>query len=81
MKSSSKTEATGRAVRDLQIRRFARAKATCEHFQIARSTLWLWVKNRPGFPKPLKAGEKVTLFDLPAIEEFLRAEAESWEGK
>lgn len=61
----------------MQIRRFARAKATCDHFQIARSTLWLWAKTRPGFPKPLKAGEKVTLFDLPAIEEFLRAQADS----
>lgn len=57
--------------------RFARAKGACQHFQIARSTLWLWVKTRPGFPKPLKAGEKVTLFDIPAIEEFLRTQADS----
>lgn len=77
MKSNSKTEGAVRVGGDLQSRRFARAKATCEHFQIARSTLWLWAKNRPGFPKPLKASEKVTLFDLPAIEEFLRAQADS----
>lgn len=57
--------------------KFARAKQACRHFQIARSTLWLWVKTRPGFPQPLKAGEKVTLFDLPAIEEFLRSKAEA----
>jgi predicted DNA-binding transcriptional regulator AlpA len=57
--------------------RFARAKGACQHFQIARSTLWLWVKTRPGFPKPLKASEKVTLFDLRAIEEFLRADAKN----
>ena len=56
--------------------RFARAKGACQHFQIARSTLWLWVKTRPGFPKPLKASEKVTLFDLRAIEDFLRDQAE-----
>ena len=55
--------------------RFARAKAVCSHFQIARSTLWLWAKTRPGFPKPLKAGEKVTLFDIHAIEDYLKAEA------
>jgi hypothetical protein len=35
----------------------------------------LWAKTRPGFPKPLKAGEKVTLFDIHAIEDFLKAEA------
>lgn len=57
--------------------RFARAKGTCQYFQIARSTLWLWVKTRPDFPKPLKASTKVTLFDLRAIEDFLRTQSES----
>ena len=57
--------------------RFARATGACQHFQIARSTLWLWVKTRPGFPKPLKASERVTLFDLQAIEEFLRSHGDS----
>ena len=55
--------------------RFARAKAVCNHFQIAKSTLWLWSKTRPGFPPPLKAGEKVTLFDIHAIEDYLHASA------
>lgn len=55
---------------------YARAKAACAHFQIARSTLWQWVKTRQGFPKPLKAGEKVTLFDINAIDAFLKAQAE-----
>ena len=54
---------------------YARAKATCAHFQIARSTLWQWVKTRHGFPQPLKAGPKVTLFDLNAIEAYLKAQA------
>jgi len=48
---------------------YARAKAACAHFQIARS------KNRHGFPQPLKAGEKVTLFDINAIDAFLKARA------
>ena len=75
MENNPKTLGTVRVASGLPVRRFARAKATCEHFQIARSTLWLWAKKRPGFPQPFKAGEKVTLFDLPAIEEFLRAQA------
>ena len=54
------------------VQRFARAKGASSHFQIAHSTLWLWVKTRPGFPKPIKAGQKVTLFDLNAIEAYLR---------
>lgn len=55
--------------------RFAHAKGTCQNFQIARSTLWLWVKTRPSFPKPLKASKKLTLFDLRAIEEYLKNQA------
>ncbi|MES2977403.1 MAG: hypothetical protein V4731_03190 [Pseudomonadota bacterium] len=56
---------------------YARAKATCAHFQIARSTLWMWSKTRKeeGFPQPLKAGVKVTLFDINAIDAFLKAQA------
>jgi predicted DNA-binding transcriptional regulator AlpA len=54
---------------------YARAKRACEHFQIARSTLWQWSKTRDGFPKPLKAGERVTLFDINAIDAFLKAQA------
>jgi predicted DNA-binding transcriptional regulator AlpA len=56
--------------------KYARAKAACAHFQIGRSTLWQWTKTRHGFPQPLKAGEKVTLFDINAIEAFLKAQAE-----
>jgi predicted DNA-binding transcriptional regulator AlpA len=54
---------------------YARAKAACAHFGIARSTLWQWAKTRDGFPQPLKAGERVTLFDLHAIDDWLRAQA------
>ena len=53
---------------------FARASGVCMHFKIAKSTLWLWLKTRPGFPKPIRAGARVTLFDLKEIEKFLRAQ-------
>ena len=54
---------------------YARPKAACAHFQIARSTLWQWVRHRPGFPKPLKAGARVTLFDINAIDAFIKAQS------
>ncbi len=54
---------------------YARAKVACAHFQIARSTLWTWAKTRHGFPQPLRAGPKVTLFDINAIDAFLKAQA------
>jgi predicted DNA-binding transcriptional regulator AlpA len=49
-----------------------RAKGAAAYFNIAPSTLWLWVKTRDGFPQPLKAGEKVTLFDVAAIDAYLK---------
>lgn len=55
---------------------YARAKAACAHFQIARSTLWQWIKTRKGFPQPLKAGPKVSLHDLNAIDAFLKSDAQ-----
>lgn len=57
--------------------RYARARTVCAHFQIARSTLWNWAKTRQheGFPQPLRAGPKVTLFDINAIDAFLKAQA------
>lgn len=53
---------------------FRRARAASAHFQISESTLWHWTKARPGFPQPFKAGAKVTLFDLRAIERYLKSE-------
>lgn len=56
--------------------RYARAKTACAHFQIARSTLWQWIRTREGFPQPLKAGPKVSLHDLNAIDAFLKSDAQ-----
>jgi predicted DNA-binding transcriptional regulator AlpA len=60
----------------LQKPQYARAKAACAHFQIARSTLWQWIRTRKGFPQPLKAGPKVSLHDLNAIDAFLKSDAQ-----
>jgi predicted DNA-binding transcriptional regulator AlpA len=55
-------------------RDYARAKQTAAYYQISVSSLWNWTKNRKGFPQPLKAGERVTLFDLGAIDAYLKSE-------
>jgi predicted DNA-binding transcriptional regulator AlpA len=52
--------------------RYARARQAAQHFAIAESTLWHWARTRADFPKPTRAGEKTTLFDLAAIEQYLR---------
>ncbi len=52
-----------------------RAKPAAQHFDIGVSTLWLWAKSRPGFPKPIRASAGVTLFDVLAIEQYLRAQS------
>ena len=53
--------------------KFARPKQAAKHFGISLSTYWGWVKNRRGFPQPIKAGPAVTLVDMPAMEAYLRA--------
>jgi predicted DNA-binding transcriptional regulator AlpA len=52
---------------------FKRPKQAARHFGIGPSTYWHWVKTRPGFPQPVKAGPAVTLVDIPATEAYLRA--------
>jgi predicted DNA-binding transcriptional regulator AlpA len=69
---NSKLSVTG----TIQKPNYARAKAACAHFQIARSTLWQWIKTRKGFPQPLRAGPKVSLHDLNAIDAFLKSDAQ-----
>ena len=56
--------------------RYARIKEASAHFSISRSTLWHWCKTRDGFPKPIKAGQRVTLFDLNAIDAWLQSQRE-----
>lgn len=52
---------------------YARAKEAAAHFRIGRSTLYEWL-SRPGFPQPFKASQRVTLFDLNAIDAYLKAQ-------
>lgn len=52
---------------------YARAKEVCKHFRICQSTLWNWTKTRTNFPQPLKVGRRVTLFDVVAIDSYLKS--------
>lgn len=52
---------------------YVRAKQAAAHLKINPSTLWDWAKKRPDFPKPVKAGPGVTLFDLNAIDAWLQS--------
>ena len=56
---------------------YERAKATAQHLKISVSTLWHWAATRHDFPEPIKAGPRVTLFDLAAINEWLRQQREA----
>ena len=49
---------------------WGRPKRVAEHFDISEGTFWNWTK-RPGFPRTIKAGPRVTLIDIRAVERFL----------
>lgn len=57
------------------VQKYMRAAGVCQTFQIAKSTLWHWVATREDFPKPVKLGARVTLFDVQAIEKFISSSA------
>lgn len=52
-------------------KRYIRSKEAAKHLHISPSTLWHWSKNHKGFPQPIRISNRVTLFDLDAIEAFL----------
>ena len=56
--------------------RLERPKPTADYLRISLSTLWHWCKTRSDFPKPIKAGQRVTLFDLNAIDAWLQSQKE-----
>jgi predicted DNA-binding transcriptional regulator AlpA len=47
-----------------------RGPQAAAYFKIGLSTLWEW-RKRPGFPEPVKAGPRVTLFNIDEIERFI----------
>jgi predicted DNA-binding transcriptional regulator AlpA len=57
-------------VNTISPRMLLRAAKTAAYFEISESTLWHWVRVRHGFPKPIKISQRITLFDVGAIQIF-----------
>lgn len=53
--------------------RYMRPAAASKYLQIGKSTLYAWLATRPDFPKPTKAGARVTLFDVSDLDRFMAA--------
>ena len=54
-------------------KRFARPKQAASYLGIGISTLWAWSADRPNFPAKIKAGPRVTLFNLDELDQWLTA--------
>jgi predicted DNA-binding transcriptional regulator AlpA len=54
-----------------QTPKFLRPAGMAAHLQISESTLWNWAKHRAGFPSPLKAGARTTIFNVEQVEAFV----------
>lgn len=52
---------------------FAQANAVCLRFGFSRVHLWRLSRDDPKFPKPRRMGPRLTLYDVQAIEEYIRA--------
>jgi predicted DNA-binding transcriptional regulator AlpA len=57
---------------DKPVPNYVRAKEVSAYFKIGDATFWRWVKEREGFPQAFKVSARVALFDLTAIENYLR---------
>ena len=52
---------------------YGRPKEAAARLGIHPSTLWVWVKEKKGFPQPFKVGTRITMFDLNAIDAWLQS--------
>jgi|688.fasta_scaffold239880_3 prophage regulatory protein len=50
--------------------RVQRAAGVARSLAVAESTIWRWVASGK-FPKPIKLGERVTVWDMDEIDEFI----------
>ena len=57
-----------------QAPQWERAQYICDLLKISPTTLWHWVKHRTDFPRPVKAGPRVTLFNVSAINAWLASQ-------
>jgi predicted DNA-binding transcriptional regulator AlpA len=55
---------------------YARPAEAARYFSVNKSTLWRWSK-REDFPKPSRIGRKITLFEIAAVERWLKAHGEA----
>jgi len=49
---------------------FVRIKDVMQKTGIAKSTIWLWVKEDK-FPKPIKLSERITVWDEDEIDKWI----------
>jgi prophage regulatory protein len=47
-----------------------RPKDAADFLGIGRSTLWLWAKTRPDFPRPIRIGPRATIFRADELAEW-----------
>ena len=55
---------------------FVRAREGAEFLGVGESTFWNWAK-REGFPKPIRMGERLTLFALEELRAWALAQREA----
>lgn len=42
---------------------------------VSLTTLWRWARTRPDFPKPIRLGEKTTVFNEHELDQFIASKA------
>ena len=60
----------------IRISELASTPAKAGKLPVSPATIWRWVREcKPGFPKPFKLSESVTVWDLAAVDAFIARQA------
>lgn len=57
-------------MKDPRERRYIRLKELLMNYGLKRSTVYFWIKSN-GFPRPIKLGDKLSVWDLSEVEDYV----------
>ena len=58
-----------------QFRGVFRARQAAQHLGLGESTIWRKAKTEPDFPKPIKLSERVTVWRISDLNEYIARKA------
>jgi prophage regulatory protein len=52
---------------------YLRPGQLAQHLGVSEAAIWLWAKQKPQFPKPVRLGRRCTVWRVADVEKFMVA--------